>query len=77
MQREAKGSSPSESVLERMRVREAAAYLGLSDSTLNQMRCEGRGPRFLRLGSRIFYRRSDLDAYLEACTFETADSRAA
>jgi excisionase family DNA binding protein len=55
---------------------EAAQYLGLSKSTLEKMRVEGRGPRYLKLGARCFYRRTDLDAYLEAAIVETTDSRA-
>lgn len=54
----------------------AAKYLGLSKSTLEKMRMEGRGPRYLKLGARCFYRRTDLDAYLEAAIVETTDSRA-
>ncbi|PJL15579.1 hypothetical protein B9Y66_09925 [Stenotrophomonas maltophilia] len=54
----------------------AADWLGLSKSTLDKMRCEGRGPRYLRVGKRCFYRPADLDAYLEAAVVETADSRA-
>lgn len=54
----------------------AAARLGLSKSTLDRMRCEGRGPRYLKVGKRCFYRPADLDAYLEAAVVETADSRA-
>jgi predicted DNA-binding transcriptional regulator AlpA len=61
----------------RMRTPQAAEYLGLAASTLDKMRSEGRGPRFLRLGGRIFYRNEDLDAFLAACLVETENSRAA
>ncbi len=60
----------------RMNGQQAAAHLGLSKSTLDKMRVEGRGPRYLKVGSRVFYRQSDLDAYLEAAVVETTDSRA-
>ncbi|KAF1704041.1 helix-turn-helix transcriptional regulator [Pseudoxanthomonas suwonensis] len=56
---------------------EAARYLGISISTLEKMRHEGRGPRYMKVGGRVFYRLSDLDAYLERSVVETADSRAA
>lgn len=62
--------------LERFTGVAAAKYLGLSKSTLEKMRIEGRGPRYLKLGGRCFYRRTDLDAYLEAAIVETTDSRA-
>lgn len=62
--------------VERMPGQEAAHYLGISKSTLEKMRIVGRGPRYLKLGGRCFYRRADLDAYLEAAIVETTDSRA-
>lgn len=61
---------------ERFAGRDAAKYLGISVSTLDKMRALGRGPRYLKLGGRCFYRRKDLDAYLEAAVVETTDSRA-
>lgn len=48
----------------RMTAKAAATYLGLSEKTLAQKRCNGRGPRFLKKG-RIFYYRKDLDSWLE------------
>jgi len=49
------------------RVREAAARLGLSKSTLDKMRCDGRGPRFVKVTSKIVgYDPADLDAYAES-----------
>lgn len=62
-------------VKDRMTVGDAAQHIGLSASTLNTMRCKGRGPRYLRLGNRVFYRRADLDAYVAARVVETSDSR--
>lgn len=44
----------------------AAEYLGLSRNTLNRWRWDGRGPRYLKLGSAVRYRISDLDAFIEA-----------
>ncbi len=45
----------------------AADYLGLSPTTLETWRVHGKGPRFLKLGRRVLYRVSDLDAYLDSC----------
>jgi len=39
---------------------------GISVQTLARWRVEGRGPRFLKLGSRVVYQRSALDAFLKA-----------
>lgn len=45
-------------------VREAAIRLGLSKSTLDKMRCLGRGPRFIRATDRaIRYDPADLEAF--------------
>lgn len=48
----------------RLRVGSAAAYTGLSASTLNKMRLTGLGPTFLKLNRRVVYERSALDAWL-------------
>lgn len=70
------GTKPTE-VLDRMNTQRAADYLGLRPTTLNNWRIAGKGPRFMRIGSRVVYRQADLDAYLETRTVETTDSRAA
>lgn len=54
---------------------EAATYMQVSKSLLSKQRFTGTGPRYLKLGGRIFYRIRDLDEYLNSCIVETADSR--
>jgi excisionase family DNA binding protein len=44
--------------------REAATYLGVSPRTLEGWAVRGGGPLMLKLGSRVVYRRRDLDAWL-------------
>ena len=39
-------------------------------------RRERRGPRFLKVGKLVRYRRADIEAYLSAHAVETADRRA-
>lgn len=51
-------------VLSRLTVNAAAQYVGLSASTLNKLRVFGGGPIFLKLGRRIAYDVTDLDAWL-------------
>lgn len=46
---------------------EAAEYLGVRPSTLNDWRSTGRGPAYLKIGSRVLYRVRDLDEFLETC----------
>jgi len=70
------GASLARAHAERMRGADAAEYLGISEQTLARMRSEGRGPRYVKLGGRIFYRAPDLDAFINARVVETADSRA-
>lgn len=55
----------------RMSPQEAAQYLGTADSpvpmnTLNWWRSQGRGPAFIKMGTRVQYLKSDLDAFLAA-----------
>jgi predicted DNA-binding transcriptional regulator AlpA len=59
-----------------LRVREAAARLGLSKSTLDKMRCEGRGPRYVKITSKIIgYDPADLDAYAEGRKRQSTSER--
>lgn len=54
---------------------EAAAYLGLSSSTLNRWRVECRGPRFRKFGSKVAYAITDLNDYAaEATVFRQENS---
>ncbi len=48
--------------------RRAAALLNLSPSTLAKWRVSGKGPKFVKLGSRVGYRTSDLEDWLDAQT---------
>ena len=45
---------------------EAARYLRLGVSTLNQWRGKGQGPPFLRAGKKVMYLLADLDAWMES-----------
>ena len=48
---------------------EAAQLLRLSPRTLERHRRAGTGARFMRLGRRVLYRLSELEAWTEARTF--------
>ena len=55
---------------ENMRPRKAAEYLGLSRAYLDQARCHGTGPRFVRVSRTcILYRKADLDSFLASRSF--------
>jgi len=45
---------------------EAASFLRLSERTLERLRCTGGGPKFCKLGRRVLYLQSDLDAWVAA-----------
>jgi predicted DNA-binding transcriptional regulator AlpA len=56
----------------------AAAYTGFSVKTLAMHASAGTGPRFQKIGGRVFYRRDELDAWLSsfAVVNSTAQARA-
>jgi excisionase family DNA binding protein len=45
----------------------AARYLRISVQTLDRWRTEGRGPKWLKVGSQVRYRATDVEAYLAEC----------
>lgn len=46
-------------------IERAASYTGYSVSYLYNLRCDDRGPRSYRRHGRLWYRRRDLDDFLE------------
>lgn len=54
---------------------EAATLLRLSKRTLERMRVEGTGPRYMKAGpgkrARVLYRQADLISWVEARTFSS------
>jgi len=52
--------------LELLAPRPAAKYLGVTHWALARWRQRGQGPDFIKLGGRVRYRRSALDAFLQA-----------
>lgn len=49
--------------------KEAAATLRVSKSYLDKLRVYGGGPKFLRFGRKILYRRSELNLWAEGRCF--------
>ena len=56
--------------------REVESIFGFSIPYLRRARRERRGPRFLKVGKLVRYRRADIEAYLTAHQVETADKPA-
>ena len=44
-------------------VRHAAAYLGISASTLAKLRLTGKGPQYVKIGRRVLYDPRDLESF--------------
>jgi hypothetical protein len=45
---------------------EAATYMRLKPQTLAKWRSHGKGPHFVQLGGKVFYRLTELDNYITA-----------
>ena len=59
---------------------QAAEIIRLSERTLERHRLTGTRPKFVRLGRRVFYRHSDLEAWVAGCTCSStseADAKSA
>lgn len=58
-----------------LRPRDAAALLGLSESTLAKLRLSGSGPQFQKLGRSVRYMRSSVEGWVQARSRQsTSDS---
>jgi excisionase family DNA binding protein len=50
-----------------MTPKQAARYIGVTESTLRLWRSQGEGPCYFRAGEKLIrYRRADLDLWIEA-----------
>ncbi|HEY2195925.1 MAG TPA: helix-turn-helix domain-containing protein [Actinomycetospora sp.] len=56
---------------------EYARHARISQRTARREREAGQGPPFLKIGTRVRYRRSDIDAFLQARTRPSATAAAA
>lgn len=54
--------------MERWNEKQAAKYLGISVKWMQQARCYGRGPKYIKIGRSIRYNVADLDAYIASRT---------
>ena len=56
---------------------EVAEYFGTSTRTLANDRYLGKGPRFIKLGKLVRYRRSDVLDFIDANVYTRTDMRVA
>ncbi len=54
---------------------EASRLTGISISSFQKMRCTGEGPPYAKVGNRVRYRVTDLDAYLAARVVNSTSSK--
>jgi hypothetical protein len=50
----------------RMDRKNAAEYLGHAEKTLAQWATQGKGPRLVKVGGKVFYFRDDLDEFVRS-----------
>ncbi len=55
--------------------RELAQRWLKSEATLERYRCEGVGPRFLKLGGTVRYRLEDIEQFELECLYDSPRSR--
>ena len=48
----------------RLSRKDAARYLGRAEKTLAMWALQGKGPRQVKVGGRVFYYQEDLDAFI-------------
>ncbi len=58
--------------MNRLNEKEAAKYLGISVKWMQQARCYGRGPKYVKIGRSVRYNVADLDAYVASRTVNPA-----
>ena len=54
----------------RMDTKNAAIYAGLSEKTMAMMRCDGRGPEYIKMG-KVFYFQKKVDEWVQDRTMKT------
>lgn len=63
---------------ENLTTKQAAEFLQVKETTLEQWRWNGKGPRFIKLGRCVRYRRTDIETFVEGRTYtSTTEAQAA
>jgi hypothetical protein len=56
--------------------KQAAHRLGTTEGTLAKWRCAGVGVAYVKIGGRVYYELSVLNAYIDGCTVKPPRTRA-
>ncbi|VVE46535.1 terminase [Pandoraea cepalis] len=59
-----------------MNEQQLAARWRISEASLERLRSEGVGPKFLKLCGRVLYRQVDIEAYEESCLATSTSTKA-
>ena len=59
---------------QKLNTEEAASHLGIRPNTLEVWRCKHKGPRYSKIGTRVLYDVSDLEAFFMARAVDTMES---
>lgn len=59
-----------------LNTKQAAHYVGLSESLLEKRRCNGDGPIYSQIGKAVRYLASDLDEWMQASRRRSTTSAA-
>ena len=54
--------------MELLSVEQTTERLGIPKATMAKMRWAGSGPKFVKIGRKVYYRVSDIEAWIEAQT---------
>jgi predicted DNA-binding transcriptional regulator AlpA len=54
---------------------QASQATGFKVSTLRKRRWQGLAPRFMKVGSKVFYDLDDIQAYLKSCVRESTSQK--
>ena len=68
--------SKTTTIQKRYRPKELAAYWGCTEGHLSNLRSQGRGPAWLRLGGSVVYAAEDVEAFEAARRVTTLDQAA-
>ncbi|OBC08616.1 MULTISPECIES: hypothetical protein [unclassified Gordonia (in: high G+C Gram-positive bacteria)] len=51
-------------------------FPGTTDGFWGQLRIQGNGPKFVKVGRKVFYRQEDIDVWVASNTLERTDQAA-
>lgn len=59
-----------------LNTQQVSERIGCSEVSLARMRCQGSGPRFLKIGRSVKYRLADVEEWLATCERQSTSEAA-